>query len=299
MTSQERETLPIGGIIAGALPFIGVLGDFRPHPDPQRLVTEYAVRSYERRVAASWSRWVGLVLTVLILGWTAAANPLLAPLAVIIWLLLVNRLVWRHGANPSPRAALEGAHLVWWTLSFALVAVAASLADLLFPAPWWAGTATVTAALALVLALSGAFPTAKAVIAAQVPEAPDMTAYAIIQGIFGITDVALGKYIESGALEARFDGGMLTAKIPVGPDALLEKRSDLDARVALKAAEWQVAFADAATDVLVLEPVDEATQAQRDAVQRSGGLFAEALGGGLDELETIDLGLTAESLPRL
>ncbi len=101
----QRETLPIGRIIAGAIPFTGVLGDFRPHPDPARLVTDFARRAYESRVSASWSRWVGLAFTVLILGLTATTNPWLAPLTVICWLLLVNRLVWREGADPSPRAA--------------------------------------------------------------------------------------------------------------------------------------------------------------------------------------------------
>ena len=299
--NTQRDTLPIGRIVAGLLPFIGVLGDFRPHSDPARTGTDFAQRAYESRVSASWSRWVGLVLTLFILGWTAVTNTLLAPLAVVCGLLLSNRLVWREGANPSPRAALEHSRLAWWALSLSLVAVFAALADMVFPAPWWAGTATVTAVIALPLALADALLTAKAVVEAQAPEAPNMTAYSIVQRIFGITDVALAKYIEYGALEARIEGGVLTAKIPVGPDMLLEKRGELDARVALKAAEWQVAFADAATDVLVLEPVDEATLAQRDASDRSGGLFAERIGGGLDDLPVIDLsqGLDDQPLPRL
>ena len=301
MTTQHDAGIPVGRIVVGLLPFIGVLGDFAPHPDPTRPVTDFAQRAYESRASASWSRWVGLALTVLLLGLAATTNPLLAPLAVICWLLLVNRLAWRVGADPSPRAALAHSHLVWWTLSLSLAAVFASLADLVFPAPWWAGTATVTAVLAMLLALGGAFPTAKAVIASQVPEAPDMTPYSIVQGIFGIPDSTLAKFMEQGALEARFEGGLLVAKIPVGPDALLEDRARLDERVALKAHDWQVASVDAATDVLVLEPVDDATLAQRDAAQRSGGLFAEHIGGGLDDLPVIDLteGLGDQPLPRL
>lgn len=301
MNPQRDTGIPVGRIAAGLLPFIGVLGDFRRHPDPAHLATDWARRAWESRVSASWSRWVGLVLTVSILGWTAVTNTLLAPLAVICWLLLVNRLVWQEGAAPSPRAALAHSRLAWWTLSLSLAATFAALADLVFPAPWWMGTATVTAVIALLLALGDAFPTAKAVIAAQVPEAPDMTPYSIIQGIFGIPDSTLAKFMEQGALEARFEGGLLVAKIPVGPDALLEDRARLDERVALKARDWQVASVDAATDVLTLEPVDDDTRAQRDARARSGGLFAEHIGGGLDDREVIDLteGLGDQPLPRL
>lgn len=299
MNTQRDNGIPAGRIIAGLLPFIGVLGDFRPHSDPARLGTDFAQRAYESRVSASWSRWVGLVLTLLILGWTAVTNTLLAPLAVVCGLLLSNRLVWREGANPSPRAALEHSRLAWWALSLSLVAVFAALANMVLPAPWWAGTATVTAVIALLLALADALLTAKAVIEAQIPEAPDATPYGIIQGIFGIPDSTLVKYMEQGALEARFEGGLLVAKIPVGPDALLEDRTRLDERVAKKATAWQVASVDVATDALVLEPVDDSTRAQRDASDRSGGLFAEHIGGGLDDLPVIQLSLDDQPLPRL
>lgn len=302
MTTQHDAGIPVGRIVVGLLPFIGVLGDFAPHPDPTRPVTDFAQRAYESRASASWSRWVGLALTVLILGLTATLNPLLAPLAVICWLLLVNRLVWRVGANPSPHQALAHSHLVWWTLSLALTAVFASLADLVFPAPWWAGTATVTAVLAMLLALGGALPTAKAVIASQAPAPFDDTDYRLVAGVMKMTPTAYERSIADGSFTVQRDVlWRIVAQIPPGSDALLETPSELEERVRVKAPAWMVGYADPVSDTLILEPVDDDTRAQRDARARSGGLFAEHIGGGLDDLEVIDLSqeLAAEPLPRL
>ncbi|GAA2570622.1 hypothetical protein [Microbacterium binotii] len=301
MNPQRDAGIPVGRIVAGLLPFIGVLGDFRPHPDPARPVTDFAQRAYESRVSASWSRWVGLVLTLLILGLAATTNPRLAPLAVICWLLLVNRLVWREGANPSPHQALAHSHLVWWTLSFSLVAVFASLADLVFPGPWWAGTATVTAVVSLLLALGGAFPTAKAVIAAQAPAPFDDTDYRLVAGVMKMTPTAYERSIADGSFTVQRDAlGRIVAQIPPGSDAPLENIAELEERVRVKAPDWMVGYADPVSDTLILEPVDDDTRAQRDARARSGGLFAEHI-GGLDDREVIDLsqGLGDQSLPRL
>lgn len=302
MNPQRDNGIPAGRIIAGLLPFIGVLGDFRPHPDPARLATDFARRAYESRVSASWSRWVGLVLTLLILGWTAVTNPLLAPLAVICGLLLLNRLVWREGANPSPRAALKHSRLAWWVLSLSLVAVFAALADVVLPAPWWAGTATVTAVIALLLALADALLTAKAVIEAQVPEAFDEAPYRLVAGVMKMTPAAYERGIADGSFTVEYDAlGRLVARIPAGSDTLLEDRAALEERVRVKAPQWMVAHADPVDDVLVLEEADEETIASRDAVARSGGLFAEHIGGGLEDLPVIDLsqGFDDQRLPRL
>lgn len=287
---------PIFGII-GAVIF-GVLMDFRPLPDEP--TDEYAKRSWRRAVVAQHFRWVAVfwvnaVIVSLVLG----SHGALAPLLIITWLTVMDRLVVSTGHTPSPKEAVKHTRLGFFMLAVALLATLLSAVNRLLPLPVFPTVATWAAVVAGVVALADAWLTARAVRASQVPEAPDMTAYSIVQRIFGITDVALAKYIEYGALEARIEGGVLTAKIPVGPDMLLEKRGELDARVALKAAEWQVAFADAATDVLVLEPVDEATLAQRDASDRSGGLFAERIGGGLDDLPVIDLSLDDQPLPRL
>lgn len=298
MNRHDDFGLPILRIIGAAI--FGVLLDFRPLPDEP--VDEYAKRSWRRTVTASGFRWVAVFWVSAVIVWQVfASHGALAPLLVITWLTVMNRLVVSTGHEPSPKEAVEYTRLGFFMLAVALLATLLSAVNRLLPLPVFPTVATWAAAVAAVVALADAWLTARAMRASQVPEAPDMTPYSIIQRIFGITDVALAKYIEYGALEARIEGGVLTAKIPVGPDAQLEKRSDLDARVALKAAEWQVAFADAATDVLVLEPVDDDTRAQREARARSGGLFAEHIGGGLDDREVIDLteGLGDQPLPRL
>ena len=240
-----------------------------------------------------------VLLALIIAGIVLGTKGAMAPLIVLVWLALVNRMVVSTGHIPSPAGAVAASRLGWLMLASAVAATAASVLNLLLPLPVFPGIATVAAGIAGVLALADAWLTARAMRAAQVPEAPDMTPFTLIQGVFGITDLALSKYIENGSLTAVFQGEMLHARIPVGPDALLEDRAALDARVALKASAWMVAFADPATDELILEPVDDETRARRDAALRSGGLFAEALGGGLDDLETIDLGLSEPELPRL
>lgn len=295
---QRNDGPPIGGMVFNAFPVIGVLRDFFPHSEPRN---EHEQHRWERKVQASAGRWVSLVVTALIaLGFAFGTHGALAMLVVVVvWLPLVNRFVWQEGFNPSPAAAVAATRLGFLMLASASLATLAWVLSLLFPWPVFTTVAMVATAVATLLALADALLTARAIRDAQVPPEPDLTPFAIVQGIFGISDLALGKYMESGSLEANIAGGVLTAKIPVGPDSLLEDRRALDERVALKARDWQVEFADAATDELILGPVDEATRAQRDAVARSGGLFAEALGTGLDDLEVIDLSMADEPLPRL
>lgn len=296
---QRNDGPPIGGMIFNALPAIGVLADFFPHSEPR---SEHEQRRWERKVQASAGRWVSLVVTALIaLGLAFGTHGALAMLVVVVvWLPLVNRLVWQNGNNPSPAAAVAATRLGFLMLASASLATLAWVLSLLFPWPFFSTVAMVATSVATLLALADALLTARGVIAAQVPPAPDMEPFGDIQAIFGISDLALSKYIENGSLEASIDAvGRLNARIPVGPDALLEDRKALDERVAAKRPQWMVAFADPANDELILEPVDDETRARRDAVSRSGGLFAEQLGTGLDDLEVIDLGIAEAPLPRL
>lgn len=298
MNRHDDFGFPVLRSIGAAI--FGVLLDFRPLPDEP--TDEYAKRSWRRRVAASQFRWVSVLWVNAVGVWQVfASHGALAPLLIITWLTVVNRLVVSTGHEPSPKEAVEYTRFGFFMLAVALLATLLSAVNRLLPLPVFPTVATWAAVVAAVVALADAWLTARAMRAAQVPEAPDMTPYSIIQGIFGIPDSTLAKFMEQGALEARFEGGLLVAKIPVGPDALLEDRARLDERVALKARDWQVASVDAATDVLALEPVTDEMRARRDASQRSGGLFAEHIGGGLDDLPVIDLSqeLAAEPLPRL
>lgn len=298
MNRRDDFGFPLFGAIGAAI--FGVLLDLAPLPEEP--VDEYAKRGWRRKVVASGFRWVSDVWVSLVIGgMVLGSKGMLAPLIVLPWLFIMNRLVVSTGNVPSPAAAVAHTRLGFLMLASAVLATLVSAVNLLIPLSVLPVVATIAALVAGVVALADAWLTAQAIRKAQVPPAPDMTAYAVIQAIFGISDLALAKYMESGSLEAAIDPAtrMLTARIPVGPDTLLEDRKALDARVALKAPDRQVAFADPSTDELILEPVDAATAAQRDAVTRSGGLFAEALDTGLNDLEVIDLGLVEQPLPRL
>lgn len=298
MQPTHRDTgFPFFPLLANCFPFFPLLADFKPRVMP---TTEYAQRAHDRRVMASAGRWVSLVVTVGILLWLVlVSHGLLAPLLILVWLFIVNRLVWSTGADPSPRLALAHSHLVWWTLSLALAAVWCHLAGLLFPAPFWEGTAMVLAVIAAVAAIGGAFPTAKAVRAGQEPAPFDDGPYRLVAGVMKMTPAAYERGIADGSFTVEKDAlGRLVARIPAGSDALLEDRAALEERVRVKAPAWMVAHADPVDDILVLEEADDETVSSRDAVARSGGLFAEHLGGGLD-LPVIDLSLGDQPLPRL
>ena len=301
--TQQRDNFPFAGFVLNFTPLFGALGDLRPHPEPEELTSDYARAAYQRRALASPGRWVSLVLTIAIAVTMVLGKPVLAPLLILVaWPLLTARLTWRRGANAGLREMASSTRLGWWALSFSLAAVWASLVGVLFPAPFWAAVATVCAAVAGLLALADAPLTAKALRAAQAPEPFDETDYRLVAGVMKMTPTAYERGLADGAFSVQRDAlGRIVAQIPPGSDGLLETPSELEERVRVKAPDWMVGYADPATDVLILEPVDDETRAQRDAVARSGGLFAEHIGGGLDGLPVIDLsqGLGNQPLPRL
>lgn len=298
MTSQHDPGIPFVRMLINCAPFFPLLADFRGHPTP---TTEHAQRAHDRRVMASFGRWLSLVQTVGILVFIAFGSRglLAAPALILAWLFIVNRFVWANGGTPSPRAALAQSHLVWWTLSLALAATWAALAALIFPAPFWGAVSGTATALATVLALGGAYPTARAVLRAQEPAPFDDTLYRLVAGVMRMTPTAMERGLADGSFTVERDAlGQIVARIPPGSDALLEDIAALSERIRVKAPAWMLAHANPVDDVLVLEPVDDETSAQRDAVARSGGLFAEHPDTGLVDADVIDLSHDT-SLPRL
>ncbi|MEZ3155935.1 hypothetical protein AB1K56_03320 [Microbacterium sp. BWR-S6Y] len=299
--AQRDSGFPVIGTLANCIPFFPLLADFQQLNPP---VSEYEQVAFERRAKASVGRWVSLGLTIIILVGVAFATRglLAAPTLVLAWLFTVNRWTWANGGASSPRAALEHSHLVWWTLTFALTATWAALAGMLFPAGFWGVISGAATVIATVLALGGAVPTAKAVLRSQEPPPFDEVSHRLVAGVVKMTPSAYERGLADGTFMVQRDVlGRLIARIPAGSDALLENLAELEERVRVKAPEFMIAHADPVDDTLILEPVDDETRAQRDAKSRSGGLFAEHIGGGLDDLKVIDLsqGLGDQPLPRL
>lgn len=296
MNRHDDFGLPILRIIGAAI--FGVLLDFRPLPDEP--VDEYAKRSWRRTVTASGFRWVSVLWVNAVIVWQVfASHGALAPLLIITWLTVMNRLVVSTGHEPSPKEAVEYTRLGFFMLAVALLATLLSAVNRLLPLPVFPAVATWAAAVAAVVALADAWLTARAIRASQVPEAPDMSDFDTVALILGMSSALYKASLADGSFEVTRAGESLVARVPRDAAMLLLDRAGMEDRCREFRPGLEVAAVDAPGFSLVLGPADESTKAARDASSRSGGLFAEHIGGGLDDLPVIDLPLGDQPLPRL
>ena len=287
---------PIIGII-GAVIF-GVLMDFRPLPDEP--TDDYAKRSWRRAIAASQFRWVAVFWVNAVVVWQVlGSHGALAPLLITTWLTVMNRLVASTGHTPSPRDAVARTRLGFFMLAVALLATLVSAVDRLLPLPVFPAVATWAAVVAGVVALADAWLTARALRAAQVPEAPDFADFDTVALILGMSSALYKASLADGSFEVVRAGDSLIARVPRDAATLLLDRAGMEERCREFRPGLEVASVDAPGFSIVLGPADERTKAARDAASRSNGLFAEHIGGGLDDLPVIDLELGDQPLPRL
>lgn len=296
MNRRDDFGFPIFGIIGAAI--FGVLMDFRPLPDEP--TDEYAKRSWRRAIVASGFRWVAVLwVNAIIIGLVLGSHGALAPLLIVTWLTVMDRLVVSTGHEPSPKEAVKHTRLGFFMLSVALLATLLSAVNRLVPLPVFPTAATWAAVVAGVVALADAWLTARAVRASQVPEAPDFADFDTVALILGMSSALYKASLADGSFEVVRASDSLIARVPRDAATLLLDRAGMEERCREFRPGLEVASVDAPGFSIVLGPADERTKAARDAASRSGGLFAEHIGDGLDDLPVIDLSLGDRPLPRL
>lgn len=236
--------------------------------------THAAIR--RRLEASTWARWLSVIvyvgaiaLAILFSGW------LLAPLIPLAWVILTRRRAWWKGQPTLRRMLSPGA---WVTAGLSLIPPTAVLFELLFePFPedvrGWVvnGTGWAAAIIAFLSALAVSERLNSPATATLDPKDAEFMA-----SLVGMNRATLDAAIEKKAFDVGRSGDNIFAVYPLGVEAKLN-RAAIEAVLAERGAQWEIAALDHEERRLTLERPSDATKRKREALALSGGLVDDLL----------------------